>query len=192
METLKEYSELLKADPRQPAFVIANDTKGLMKAIKLRDYHDIAKRSLLHQGVPSEVSYHFENARNLLVYSYYYYPFYSMAQFFAFIAVEAALRIKAGKPKRGFTSLFREAVRKKWIRDEGFTLGGPRKSLADAVPRSFCDVLSESIPRLRNTFAHGELLLINNGATTMQICAELINQLFQKPSVNVGPATPKK
>src|SRR6266404_5377677 len=107
METLKEYSELLKADPRQPAFVIANDTKGLMKAIKLRDYHDIAKRSLLHQGVPSEVSYHFENARNLLVYSYYYYPFYSMAQFFAFIAVEAALKIKAGKPKGNFTSLFR-------------------------------------------------------------------------------------
>ena len=146
--------------------------------MELRDYHDIAKRLVLHRGVPQEIRDHFENARNLLVFSYYYYPFHSMAQFFAFISVEAALRIKSRQSEASFKEMFAEAVKEKWICDEGFTLGGPRKSLADSQPRSYCDILSESIPDLRNMFAHGEPLRINNGATTMQICAELINQLF--------------
>jgi len=45
-------------------------------------------------------------------------------------------------------------------------------------------VLIQSIPRLRNTFAHGEVFLLNSGATSMLICAELINQLFAKQQGN--------
>src|SRR2546421_5178696 len=99
MESLKEYSEVIKADPRQEIFVLCNDATGEMRRIDLKDYHDEAKQLILHDGVPEKVRYHFENARNLLVYSWFHYPFNSLAQFHAYIAVEAALGIKAGKPK---------------------------------------------------------------------------------------------
>ncbi len=192
MESLKEFSEVLNADPRQEAFVLVNEKTGQMRRIGLKDYHDEAKQLVLHEGVPEKVRYHFENARNLLVYSWFHYPFNSLAQFHAYIAVEAALRLKAGKPKANFRMLLKEAVKKKWITDEGFTLGRARKSAQPVYPitidgaqvpdaRSYCEVLIQSIPNLRNTFAHGEVFLHNSGATSMLNCAELINQLFDKP-----------
>lgn len=198
METLKEYSEVLNADPRQTAFVLVNETTGQMRRIELRDYHEEAKQLVLHDEVPEDVRYHFENARNLLVYSWFHYPFNSLAQFHAYIAVEAALRIKAGKPKGGLKMLLKEAVKNRWITDEGFTFGRARKSAKPVHPisingtpvpdtRSYCEVLTQSIPRLRNTFAHGEVFLHNSGATSMLICAELINQLFPKQSLTGAP-----
>jgi len=113
METLKEYAEVLNAGPRQTAFVIVNEPTGQMRRIELRDYHEEAKQLVLHDEVPEDVRYHFENARNLLVYSWFHYPFDSLAQFHAYIAVEAALRIRAGKPKSSFKTLLKEAVKKR-------------------------------------------------------------------------------
>jgi hypothetical protein len=192
MESLKEYSEIFEPDPRQEAFMLLNEATGQMRRVALKDYHDEAKALELNVGVPEKVRYHFENARNLLVYSWFHYPFNSLAQFHAYIAVEAALRIKAGKPKGKFKTLLQEAIKNNWITDEGFTFGRARKATQPVHPlifngaampdtRSYCEVLMQSIPRLRNTFAHGEVFLHNSGAASMLICAELINQLFQNP-----------
>ncbi len=191
MEKLKQFSEILQPDPRQHAFVLVDKATGTMRPTELKDLHAQAEKLVLHENVPDAVRYHFENARNLLVYSWYHYPFNSLAMFHAFIAVEKALKIKAAKPTAMFGELLSLAVKQGWIKDQGFTFGraqiarreAPLDDFQQPVAEdtlSYCEILMTTMPRLRNTFAHGEVFLHHGGATSMLICAELINQLFPR------------
>jgi hypothetical protein len=195
MERLKAFDEIVKPDVRQSFF--AKLTAEGVREINIEDFHNAAKSIALHTGVPDEVHFHFQTARHLLIYSWFYYPFNVTAELHAYIATEAALKIKAGKPKAMFKELMQEAVVKQWIHDDGFSLVQRKKEQfqrqkaetvelglylpVSAVVKPYVEVLCETLPFLRNCHAHGEIMLHNHGASTLRLCAELINQLFDNP-----------
>jgi 3-phenylpropionate/cinnamic acid dioxygenase small subunit len=46
----------------------------------------------------------------------------------------------------------------------------------------YVGMLLDTIPQIRNSYAHGSSNLHNQGLQTIQIVAEIINQLFPRPS----------
>jgi hypothetical protein len=183
MNRLKPCSELAIPDSRWNGRPIA--------AI-----YEIASSIRLHPGVPEPVHTHFAAAQNLLAYSWFHYPFNVTAQFMAYVSVEAALKLRyAEQAKSSFRALVKRAIREGTVTDTGFTHVRQRieqTETEEATDRRwlaresmqvkpYVDVLTETMPGLRNSFAHGEYMLHNHGAFHVRICAEFINQLFTEP-----------
>jgi len=199
MESLKKFDEICQKDPRQDAFVVMDaKSPGVFRKRTIEDFYRRTQRISLHEGVPPKIRSHFETARNLIIYSWFYYPFNVTAALCAYTSVEYALRIKAGKlsGRPSFRRLLRKAVEKNWIRDEGFSHVKRKHDSLRAyneglppdfqIPESelaqeYCKNLTKSLPFLRNELAHGSSMLHERGVFTVQICADLINQLFPKP-----------
>jgi hypothetical protein len=93
MEHLKKLQEVCKMDVRQ-GFFTAMDPKhpGIFRKRALEDFHRAAESIQLHSGVPEPVRDHFQTARNLIIYAWFYYPFNITAQLTAYTSVEFALR----------------------------------------------------------------------------------------------------
>lgn len=195
MEELKPIDDICKPDIRQKYQVILDKEEGQARYIELRDYHKAASRIHLHSGVPEEVRNHFATAQNLLVYSWFYYPFNVSAQLQALASVEFALKIKAGlrftpngRPP-GLKQLLEKAVKENWISDDNFSEIREMKAQASGklsfttiegkLVETYTETLKECLPKLRNMLAHGDSVLHGQGATWVWICAELINQLFE-------------
>lgn len=196
MEELKKFEEICEPDERQKHFAIINESRDEIRPLTLRDLYDAADSIKLHNDVPEDIRSHFETARNLLVYSWFYYPFNVVAQLQAFASAEYALRIKANvnpvstKRPPGFKMLLKKAADEGWIADAGFSLSldwklqGMAKILSATTQKSintYSEALAETLPYLRNTLAHGDNMLHNQGVEFLVICAEIINQLFQPP-----------
>jgi hypothetical protein len=104
--------------------------------------------------------------------------------------LEHALRERF-KPKKQtpFKELVRRAVREGLVRDEGFShirdnmdLGNLFEGEHEIFPqqvKKYVEILTESIPFLRNELAHGSPMFHPAGASSVRLCAEFINQLFQ-------------
>ena len=198
MESLKKFDEICQNDPRQDFFCIIDRVDGTTRKRTLQDFHNRADQIRLHDGVPEQIRSHFETARNLIIYSWFFYPFNVTAELCAYTSVEFALKTKNGSSssKISFKKLLQTAVEQKWICDEGFShVKRRRKNIRDHIeslppeyrmPQSsmsdeYCKNLTKSLPYLRNELAHGSSMLHEQGAFTVQICADLINQLFPKP-----------
>ena len=195
MEKLKDIDDVCQPDIRQKYLVILDKEEGQARYIELRDYHKAASRIPLHDGVPEDVRNHFATAQNLLVYSWFYYPFNVSAQLQALASVEFALKIKAGlrfapngRPP-GLKQLLEKAIKENWISDDNFSEIRQMKEQASGtlsfntiegkLVENYTETLKESLPKLRNMLAHGDSILHGQGATWVWICAELINQLFE-------------
>jgi HEPN domain-containing protein len=198
MESLKENQEICQPDARQRGFTVLDlDSPNGWRSLTLKDFFDDAESIKLHEGVPEEVRSHFQTARNLIIYSWFYYPFNVTAELCAYTSVEFALRRKAGstKGRPSFRKLLKMAVAENWISDAGFPhvclkheyiqsynaesppeFQQPQSPLA----QEYCKTLIRAMPNLRNSLAHGHPFLHPSGAATVRICAELINQLFVK------------
>lgn len=194
MEKLKTLSEVTEPDVRQQYFVTLDLTTGTTRAFVLEDFHRRAASIELHANVPEKIRSHFETARNLLLYSWFYYPFNVTAELSAYTTVEFALRIKFNDKKSPFKRLLKKAVDSGLVTDKGFSIPtGRAASLREynerrpaelripepALLRNYSDTLATTIPFLRNELAHGTTMLHNHGAVSVSICAELINQLFK-------------
>lgn len=92
----------------------------------------------------------------------------------AYSTVESALRCKVGKHKYGFKGMLNKAVKSGLVNDSGFK--GLRNTASSSNDYSL--ILVESIPALRNELSHGSNMLHKNSLMTLEICCELINQLF--------------
>lgn len=99
MEKLKNLEDVMAADERMQHLVVFDDTSGEFRPIALRDLHSVADATALHDGVPEDIQSHFETARNLFVYSWFFYPFNVAAQLQAFSSAEFALKTKAAASK---------------------------------------------------------------------------------------------
>lgn len=190
MEELKDLEAICEPDERMRHMVLLDEAKSEIRSLTFQDIYAAAKATKLHAGVPLEVRSHFETARNLFVYSWFFYPFNVAAQLHAFLTAERALKERAGTSKGGFRRLLRMAVAKGWIRDKGFSgfeanrLWGINRGLIGesetSEVRSYSDVLVEVLPFMRNELAHGDTVLHYRGAQYLGLCAELINQLFDQ------------
>ena len=124
MDSLKQFEELCQPDVRQKFFarVDASSPSG-HRSVTLKDFYETAESIQLHDGVPEQIRDQFQTARNLIIYSWFYYPLNVTADLCAYATAEHALRIKAGKAsaRSSFRRLLKKAVEENWIRDEHFT-----------------------------------------------------------------------
>lgn len=208
MEKLKHLDDVCQPDVRQKSLVILDKEANQLRFVELKDYYQAASRIHLHEGVPEDVRNHFATAQNLLVYSWFYYPFNVSAQLQALASVEFALKIKAGlritlngRPP-GLKKLLAKAVKENWISDDNFSEIREMKTQSSGklsfrtiegeLVESYCEMLMENLPELRNMLAHGESILHGQGATWVWICAELINQLFAQAEASTSCESAKQ
>lgn len=199
MSKLKSLDSIFEPDSVQSAFALINKATGEVRQRTLRDHYVQIEEIVLDAEVPEEIREHFETARNLYLYTWFVYRFGPVAELHAIASVEYALKIKSGEEVTGLKRLLKLAIQKKWIQDSGFkyyrvkevalesrvSADSYRPSKVDGDPdadnlQSYCDILAESLPYLRNEFAHGSRTLYPTGVVTLAICADIINQLFGK------------
>lgn len=174
MEALKQLKKITTPDERNLYFLVT-ESGGHARRLTLEDIHEHVSSIQLNPEVPDSIKSHFAQAQNLAVYSWYYYPFNVTSQFMGFVSVEYALKLKLGKDS-SFKHLIKLAVKKGLIKDSGFSID----KLREENGRSYVETLTEIMPSLRNTLAHGSSMLHNNALSSLRICAEFINQLFKK------------
>lgn len=158
MEKLKSIDEITEPDKRNKNTVWTDD-EGNLVLMELKYLHRDATKISLHESVPDAIKDHFSQSLNLLIYSWFNYQFNVTASFMSFVTLEYSLKVKL-KPKgrKSFSELLKEANAKKLI--------------------SLDDEEINSIPKLRNEYAHGSSMLHNQSIPHIELCAKIINQLF--------------
>lgn len=116
MEEFKSLEELTKMDKKH----------GLMGAIcgsvlSLKGMHKHLIYEVLNSEVPDEIKGRFNVAKNMALYSYFFYAIAPEVHLKTYTVIEHALRIKANSKKRiMLTELLKLAIKEQWITDVGF------------------------------------------------------------------------
>jgi hypothetical protein len=139
--------------------------------------------------------------KNLYLYGWLCYPFFTVCQMMTGMAVEMALRLRMpntnGKAdKRTLHGLLRSAIQQGLIRDDGFpslpAKEAAAKQEAEAFeqataskityqPVPYVEVLAQCLPKLRNEFAHPHAAWIVTPGMALEpirISVEIVNQLW--------------
>ena len=196
MERFKALDEVLEPDSRNQAFAKIDPETNEILPMGLDDYHRNLSAISLKKEVPEDVQSYFETLKNVCLYGWFVYPFFTVSEFLSFTAIEMALRKKfeENDPRRrwGLKDLLGEAKKQGWITDKGFPSIQVRREYGAELNKElglsfskpvadYTSILIESLPYLRNTFAHpsSQMILVPGEATSsLRIAAELINQLF--------------
>jgi len=59
-------------------------------------------------------------------------------------------------------------------------------SAGDEALTAYAQAITEAIPKLRNELAHGSEMLTPNAYVTLEVCCDLINQLFASPTTTAS------
>lgn len=192
---MKALNEIFAPDSRNLLYVKIQ--KGRAERIELKDRYNLISQIVLIPSVPDKVKNYFEVLKNVCVYGWFYYPLYTTAYGLSLMGIEMALRERFIKEdphrKWPFKELLKRAVKIGLIKASRFShikvqweeskkLEKQTGGLFRALPESekYCEVLIETIPSLRNAFAHPTELLLSPGQAIfgIKIAVELINQLF--------------
>jgi hypothetical protein len=189
IEELKSLQELLEPDVRSTVMVFQNVKTGVTRNISIGDLHRSAAAAKLKDYVSPEIRSHFATAQNLSVFGWFVYRFHPVAELHALSSLEFALREKI-KPtsfkERRFKTMFKFAVENNWIEDKRFEYVPQRRRTAreyringttKSLP-SFSHWLAEYLPDRRNDPAHGSNSIMGESWKILDICADLINQIF--------------
>ena len=142
--------------------------------LSLERLHNTVNSISLSTSVPQDITDQFDVARNLAVYSYFYYPFAQEMQAKLYTVIEYALRRCSGAHGRPhFKQMITDAVEQGLIKDAGF-----RHIQTPDPSNPYSRKLPEIIPKLRNTLAHGSNQLTPDLIWPLERAADLINQLF--------------
>jgi hypothetical protein len=151
LEKLKSFDEILVPDIRSTCWISINEKTGEQKPIDLRKHYDSVQRYQLHSQVPEEIKTHFATSLNLLLYTWYVFRFYKVAELHALTTLEFALRerigtqglaeIKAQKKSKGLHSYITYAVEKKWISNEDFSAYHRAPRLKAEAERAFENIM---------------------------------------------------
>lgn len=200
MESFKQLDEVLKPDPRNEAFVKIDRETGQFVPMSIEDYHRALCGISLKESVPEDVQSYFETIKNVCLYGWFVYPFFTVSEFLSYTAIEMALRKRFDKDdpcKRwGLKRLLQEAKNQGLISDQGFpSIQELRERQAKYEARldieldspfeqrvaDYTLILIQTLPYLRNAFAHptSQMILTPSYAiSSLTVAAELINQLF--------------
>lgn len=191
METVKSKGQFFEPAPRSQSL-----GPPLERQYELLDYFR------LHDAVPESVRSYMNSVVTLWLYGWLYYSFYPLTIFLSATAVEMALQERfPDKRAKGLKRLLQLAKSVGLLRDEGFPSLKHRREIAaiiddqistitgkaaDSLPaQSYVDVLIESLPQVRNRFAHPEMHAIvppGMAVDSLIIAAEIINQLWPSES----------
>jgi hypothetical protein len=201
MEALKKIDEIQKPDERSLCWVFLSTGKPL--AIEGR-YAEIASIHV-NPTAPEEVRSYFVAIQNLCVYAWFSYDFYAIVVFLTFTLIEMALKLRFPRKGRdGLRRLLQKAIKQKLIKEKAFThikiirqqqaenLIMHRKlrnrfqtMMRSRLPKNdYLAILLESLPKLRNSFAHpsGHAIHFPHEAIfSLRFAAEFVNQLFPMP-----------
>ena len=184
MEKLKPLDQLTEPDPRQRAFVRfdASSPTGTRPTELADRYRPIAELEL-SPSVPDTVRSAFAVVRNLWLYGWFHWPFYTLAELHAYLCLDMALAIKIASIEGitdpewrspSMTAMMKRAIKERWITDDGIPHAKRSKEAARAVRKGlpeemrstlaespwdtsdqhYCEILLEVIPKIRDKFAH--------------------------------------
>ncbi len=199
LEKFKTLDEVLLPDARQEAFQVFDTEFNDFRRKELSDIHSALSEINLDENVPQKVRDHFTTSKHLSLYSWFVYRFIPVAEFHAIASLEFALKEKTGKPKWGLKRLLSHAVNSQWVEDNDFKIHRRSKEQnryraemwAEAgissnyqEPESkegeYTSILVESMPYIRNEYAHGSSTIAPQGFLTLTICADFINAVYRK------------
>jgi hypothetical protein len=130
-EVLRGPDFICEPDPRSRMWVRIDRTAGTSRAVELTDHHHDVSAFSLHAEVPKDVAVQFDVARNLYLYAWFVYRFYTVAEHHSLAVLEFALRdrlkdeIRQGKLRNGskppmLRALLKYAVGQGIIKNQGF------------------------------------------------------------------------
>lgn len=153
MEEFKSLEELTVMDEKHRLMgVISGSIPDLF------GMHKYLSAEVLNDKVPDEIKGQFNVAKNMALYSYFFYALAPEVQLKTYTVLEHALRLKANASARaGLSDLLRLAVKEKWIVDAGF-----RHIDNSTANNKWCREMISVIPKLRNSKAHGSSLLVGD------------------------------
>lgn len=131
MEEFKSFNDVLNRDTRWHAMALVQRVTGDRRPIELADHYSHVNRFALHGDVPERIRSQFNVAKNILLYAWFVYPFFSVAELSVLAVLEFALKtrmgdkgmseLKAMKKPRGLYSYIEFARDNGWIRNEVFS-----------------------------------------------------------------------
>ncbi|AAZ27383.1 hypothetical protein CPS_0381 [Colwellia psychrerythraea 34H] len=142
----------------------------------IKGMHDYLSKEVLNEEVPDEIQGQFNVAKNMALYSYFFYALAPEVHLKTYTVIEHALRVKM-KPKKTMMlkALINHAVAQRWISDAGFRhIDKPNSD------NEWCKTMVTVIPSLRNCKAHGSTMLVGDCLHHISSCADFINQLFPR------------
>jgi hypothetical protein len=164
---LKALSDLYRPDPRHMPGSALDAAIG----VRIEDLHAMMLPLELYESVPAEVRLQFDTARHAFIYSWFCYDLATLAEQYAYGALENGLRLRAeaedALPKRqGLVALLKSACERGWlVRGEYDVPGMPN--------------LLDTISLMRNHVSHGRpQLLPQLSVEAMRLCMEILNTLF--------------
>jgi len=187
MEDVKTKATLHTPDIRRTMMVIENRKTGTQRPFTFEDIEARVSDIAIPAGAPDQVKDLLVTAKNLLLYSWYYYPFSMSASLQAAAALEQALRLRLNATERDTLSfLLGEAVKKKLLTTAGFKRWTQwREAFARMHAKSgkpqkhnLAKLLSKTLPRFRNALAHGNPFVDDSGFLHLDIVCEAIEQLY--------------
>jgi hypothetical protein len=166
-DEFRAISDLNLPDLRQRALAILTDDGARPKELA-DQYAAIAPLELVPQ-TPLEIRILWDTARNLYVYAWHVWRFYPIAAMQAFATLEYALRARLGHLNAARPPTLRRLI------DEAITKKVLRRDAA-----AWYQHLSNAVPKLRNTYAHGSSQLCPpTDASVFRVCRDLINEIFE-------------
>ncbi len=128
-DKLRSPERVCEPDSRTHMFVNINRKTGAITSKIIENHFQSISRFTLNEDVPKDVATHFETAKNLYLYAWFVYRFYTVAEQQALASLEFALRerfkdfVKEHSRKRGFglKKLLSHAVESKCVKNEMFS-----------------------------------------------------------------------
>lgn len=205
-DDLKPLDEIFTADPVHSLFVMLDKKTGSLRPVVIDDHYSFISDINLTASAPKDIRSQFETSRNLLLYAWFVLRFIPVAELQAYASLELALKTRISqvnegilKKHSGLKRMLVFAIQQNWICDTGIrqyqrieekrneSLASMKRILGDEYAsygpigaKSYVSILEETIPDSRNEYAHGSstLPLMNSAYLTLEICCDIINQLF--------------
>ncbi len=195
---LKPFDQIAEPDFRNTLFRRLHSASGHFVHVSLEDRYAEVERLAPSAAAPKPVADQFDRARHAYVYGWFVYELGSVAELLSYTTMETALRLRAEsetpQPPSGFRPLLELAIARGWISDneEAFVRHvrqaemylpappGASFDFPDLPVRRYLDALVETMPKFRNAYAHGHMLLNTPGHALLaiEIAHEVIGQLF--------------
>ena len=204
--SFKRLEDIYEPDLANKAWLRLDPKTGSSHRKTLEDHYEDISVLKLPDQVPENVRFHFDTARNLLLYSWFVWRFRAVATLYSYAGLELALRIRCLEAKViepnsrcGLRRLLKEAADRRWLDvthlTEYINLDENQKAALErwrlvfdddlaqnwapqVDPSRFAEMLFNYIPGTRNELAHGTTNLWGNPLMTLLTCRDLIAQLF--------------
>jgi len=197
-EDIKTTESITEADIRRRIIVIVNQRTGTQRPFTFSDLEARVADIVIPDAAPEEVRDLLTTSKNLLLYSWFYFPFSMTASLQAAVALERALKIRLnGKRRDTLTYLLKRAIRERVLTDEGFPRWRSHQEAfrllhaPESIPRrrSLVCLLLKTFPHFRNTLAHGDRFVDDIGFLHLDIVNEAVTQLFSQKEKDIQTAS---